>query len=166
MPLREHLQNYLDTEQPENILLFRVSMALSLAACMFMALLSVLLRMERIVPVMLGGGVLITLAAMEGQRHVRRLEWVSGGYLFMMFFLLLPALSFRVAYAIYDFPVYFLTGIVFITVLFQKRWAAAIVAAVSDPRRRRPRPSSPPSPAWICSVSTGCWRRSDRRRIR
>lgn len=131
MPLREHLQNYLDTEQPENILLFRVSMVLSLAACMFMALLSVLLRMERIVPVMISGGVLITLAAMEGQRHVRRLEWVSGGYLFMMFFLLLPAMSFRVAYAIYDFPVYFLTGIVFITVLFQKRWAAAIVAAVS-----------------------------------
>lgn len=131
MSAKERLQKYLDTELPEETLLFHVSMVLSCGACSVMMLLTLLLRMNMYVPVLLFVGVLLTVAAIFAERKSRQIRWISAGFLFMMFFILMPLMSNFVPYAIYDFPIYFLTGIVFIAVLFKRKWAVIFVMADS-----------------------------------
>ena len=131
MSAKERLEKYLDIELPKEQLLFRVAMVLSACACSVMVLLTLLLRMSIYVPAMLFMGVLLTAAAIYAERVIRQLSWISGVYLILMFFVLLPLMSNYVPYAIYDFPIYFLTGIVYIAFLFKKWWVMIFVMADS-----------------------------------
>ena len=131
MSAKEQLKKYLDIELPKEQLLFRVAMVLSACACSAMVLLTLLLRMNVYVPAMLFVGVLLTVAAIYAERVIRQLSWISGLYLILMFFIILPLMSGYVPYPIYDFPIYFLTGIVYIAFLFRKRWVVIFVVADS-----------------------------------
>lgn len=131
MSAKERLEKYLDIELPKEQLLFRVAMVLSACACSVMVLLTLLLRMSIYVPAMLFMGVLLTAAAICAERVIQQLSWISGVYLVLMFFVLLPLMSNYVPYAIYDFPIYFLTGIVYIAFLFKKWWVMIFVMADS-----------------------------------
>ena len=127
MSAKERLHRYLDIELPEEQLLFHVAMILSCCACSAMVLITLLLRMNIYVPAMLFVGVLLTVASIYAERVVRQISRISGAYLFLMFFVLLPLMTNYVPYAIYDFPIYFLTGIVYIAFLFKKRGAIILV---------------------------------------
>ena len=131
MSVRERLDKYLDIELPEEKLLFHVSMMLNGCACSVMVLLTMLLRMNIYVPAMLFVGVLLTVASAYAAERVGQIRWISGIYLFLMFIVVLPLMTNYVPYAIYDFPIYFLTGIVYIAFLFKKRWAIIFVLADS-----------------------------------
>ena len=131
MPAKERLRRYLDIELPEEQLLFHVSMVISLLVCFFMMLFTMLIRMSIYVPLMLFAGILMTVAAMYVESIIVRIDLISAGFLFLMFFILLPLMSRYVPYAFYDFPIYFLTGIVFIAVLFKKKRSVILVLLVS-----------------------------------
>ena len=131
MSAKERLVKYLDIELPEEQLLFHVAMVLNLSGCSFIILITLLLRMNYYVPGMIFVGLLLTVAAMYAERLVRRISWISAGYLFIMFFVLLPVMSNFVPYAIYDFTIYFLAGIFYIAFLFKIRWAVVFIMANS-----------------------------------
>ena len=131
MSAKERLKKYLDIGLPAERLLFHVSMTLSICACSVMVLLTLLIRMDIYVPAMLFVGVLLTVAAMYAEKKTDKINWLSAVYLFLMFFILLPVMSNYVLYAIYDFPIYFLVGIVYIAFLLKKRWAVIFVVADS-----------------------------------
>lgn len=131
MSAKQRMEKYLDINLPEEILLFRVSMVLSLLGCSFIMLLTLLLRMSGYVTGILFAGALLAATAIYAERVTARIYLISGAYLFVMFFILLPLMSIYVPYAIYDFPVYFLTGIVHIAFLFKKKWAIIFVMANS-----------------------------------
>ena len=127
MSAKARLDKYLDIELPEEQLLFHVSMVLSFAGCSFIIFLTLLLRMNLYIPSMMFVGVLLTVAAMYAERAGWRISLISAGYLFVMFFILLPVMSNYVPYAIYDFPIYFLAGIFNIAFLFKIRWAVIFI---------------------------------------
>ena len=131
MSAKELLGKYLDIELPKERLLFHVSMVLSFCACSVMVLLTLLLRMNIYVPAMLFVGVLLTVASIYAEKVTRQINWISGVYLTLMFIVILPLMANYVPYAIYDFPIYFLTGIVYIAFLFKQRWAIIFVMADS-----------------------------------
>ena len=131
MSERVRLDKYFDIELPEEKLLFHVSMVLSICACFIMMLLTLLIRMDFYVPGILLAAVLWTAAAMYMESKTDRIHLISAVYLFIMYFVLLPMMSLHVPYAIYDLPVYFLTGIIYIAFLFKKKWALPFVAADS-----------------------------------
>ena len=131
MSAKERLDKYFDIELPEEKLLFHVSMILSICACFIMMLLTLLIRMDFYVPGILFAAVLWTAAAMYMESKTDRIHLISAVYLFIMYFVLLPMMSLYVPYAIYDLPVYFLTGIIYIAFLFSKKWALPFVAADS-----------------------------------
>lgn len=117
----------MDIELPEEKLLFHVAMTLSLAECFITALLALLLRLDIRVPLLMAVGFLLTVAAMYAEGRVSRIRGVSMGYLLAMYCILVPAVSFYVPCAVYDFPVYFLTGIAFTVILLKKKWAALFI---------------------------------------
>ena len=127
MSAKQRLDEYLNIELPEEQLLFHVAMVLSFAECSFIILVTLLLRMNLYIPGMMFVGVLLTVAAMYAERVVRRISWISAGYLFVMFFVLVPLLSNYVPYAIYDVPIYFLAGIFNIAFLFKIKRAVIII---------------------------------------
>ena len=131
MSAKERLDKYLDIDLPEERLLFHVSMVLNFCACSVMILLTLLLRMNIYVPTFLLVGVLLTAASVYAERRGGQISRISGVYLFFMFIVILPLMTNYVPYAIYDFPIYFLTGIVYIAFLFKKRWAILFVLADS-----------------------------------
>ena len=131
MSAKERLQQYIDIELPEEKLLFHVSMVLSLTACSVIMLLTLLLRMNIYVPGMMFAAILLTAAAIFAESKTDRINWISGIYLFILFIVMLPLMSYFVPYAIYDFPIYFLGGIVYITFLVKKRWAVILVITAS-----------------------------------
>lgn len=131
MSAKERLNKYLDIELPADRLLFHVSMTLSVCACSVMVLLTLLIRMDIYVPAMLFVGVLLTVAAVYAERKTDKISQISAVYLLLMFFILLPVMSNYVPYAIYDFPIYFLVGIVYIAFLLKKRWAVIFVVVDS-----------------------------------
>lgn len=123
MTAKQRLEKYLDLELPVDVLLFHVAMALSLLECFVIVLFTILLRLDLRVPCLLFLGMLLTLCAMYAEQRGMQAKWISAVYLFLMHFMLIPLTSFLVPYAIYDFPVYFLTGIAFILILLRKKWA-------------------------------------------
>lgn len=127
MSVKQRLDEYLNIELPEEQLLFHVAMVLSFAECSFIIFVTLLLRMNLYIPGMMFVGVLLTVAAMYAERVVRRISWISAGYLFVMFFVLVPLMSNYVPYAIYDFPIYFLAGIFNIAFLFKIKRAVIII---------------------------------------
>lgn len=127
MSVKQRLNEYLDIELPEEQLLFHVAMVLSFAGCSFIIFLTLLLRMNLYIPGMMFVGVLLTVVAMYAERVVRRISLISAGYLFVMFFVMLPLMSNYVPYAIYDFPIYFLAGIFNIAFLFKIKWAVIFI---------------------------------------
>lgn len=127
MTAKQQLEKYLDIELPAEILLFHIAMVLSLAECFLLMLFTLFLRMNICVPLLLSVGIIFTLAAMYAEGRTDKLKWVSAGYLVLMHFILVPLASYYVPYAIYDFPVYFLTGIAFTAILLKKRWAAVFI---------------------------------------
>lgn len=131
MSVNQRLDKYLDLELPEEQLLFHVSMVLSILGCSFIILLTLLFRMSLYVPGTMFVGVLLTVAAIYAERVVRKISWISAGYLFVMFFVMLPVMSNYVPYAIYDFPIYFLSGIFYTVFLFKIRQAVIFIMANS-----------------------------------
>ena len=131
MSVKQRMDKYLDLELPEEQLLFHVSMVLSFLGCSFIIFLTLLLRMSLYVPGVMLVGVLLTVAAIYAERVVRRISLISAGYLFVMFFVILPLMSNYVPYAIYDFPIYFLAGIFYTAFLFKIRWAVIFIMANS-----------------------------------
>ena len=131
MSAKERLEKYLDIGLPADRLLFHVAMVLNLLGCSFIILITLLLRMNFYVPGIMFVGVLLTVAAMYAERVVQQISRISAGYLFMMFFVLLPLMSNFVPYAIYDFPIYFLAGIFYSAFLFNIRWAVVFIMANS-----------------------------------
>lgn len=127
MTSRQQLEKYLDMELPAEILLFHVAMLLSLSECFLLVLFTLFLRMSIRVPLLLSIGIILTLAAMYAESRTDKLKWISAGYLLLMHFILVPLSSYYVPYAIYDFPVYFLTGIAFTAILLKKKWAAVFI---------------------------------------
>ncbi len=128
MTAKQRLEKYIDIELPAEELLFHVAMVLSLVECSTLSLFTLLLRLDVRVPLLLAAGIGFTLAAMYAERRVGQIRRISMGYLCAMHFVIVPLVSFFVPYAVYDFPVYFLTGIAFTVILLKKRWAAVFVA--------------------------------------
>lgn len=129
MLTRKRLGEYLDIELPAEELLFHVAMVLSMAECLLMMLFSLLARMNTRIPIMLFTGMLLTTAAMYAQMKGGQIKWISVVYLILMHMILLPLASFYTPGAIYDFPVYFLTGIAFTAILLRKKWALVFITA-------------------------------------
>lgn len=127
MTAKQRLEKYINIELPAEELLFHVAMLLSLAECFVMAFFALLLRLDVRVLFLLSGGILITAAAMYTERKGGRIRYISMGYLCVMHFMIVPMISFYVPYALYDFPIYFLTGITFTVILLKKRWAAVFI---------------------------------------
>ncbi len=128
MTAKQRLEKYIDIELPAEELLFHVAMVLSLVECSTLSLFTLLLRLDVRVPLLLAAGIGFTLAAMYAERRVGQIRRISMGYLCAMHFVIVPLVSFFVPYAVYDFPVYFLTGIAFTVILLKKRWAAVFVS--------------------------------------
>ena len=128
MTAKQRLEKYIDIELPAEELLFHVAMVLSLVECSALSLFTLLLRLDVRVPLLLVSGIGFTLAAMYAERRVGQIRRISMGYLCAMHFVIVPLVSFFVPYAVYDFPVYFLTGIAFTVILLKKRWAAVFVS--------------------------------------
>ncbi len=131
MTANQRLQKYLDIELPKQQLLFRVSMVLSLVVCSFLMLFTVFLRLSVYVPLMLFFGAAVTLLMMYAERRMKDVRRAAVCYFFLAFFIFLPFMATHVPYALYDFPIYFLMGIIFAAVLFSKRWAFLLVLADS-----------------------------------
>ncbi len=127
MTAKQHLERYLDIELPAEILLFHVAMVLGVLECFMLLLFALLLRTDIRVPVLLAGGIVLTLTAMYAERRTDKLNMISVVYLFLMHLILIPATSFYVPYAVYDYPVYFLTGIAYTAILLRKKWAALFI---------------------------------------
>lgn len=128
MTAKQRLKKYIDIELPAEELLFHVAMILSLAECSALSLFTLLLRLDIRVPLLLTAGIAFTLAAMYAERRGSQIRRISMGYLCAMHFVIVPLASFFVPYAVYDFPVYFLTGITFTVILLKKRWAAVFIS--------------------------------------
>lgn len=131
MSAKERLDKYLDIELPQEQLLFHVAMVLNLLGCSFIILITLLLRMSFYIPGMMFVGVLLTVAAMYAERVIRRISLISAGYLFILFFIMVPLMSYFVPYAIYDFPIYFLAGIFYSAFLFRIKQAVIFIMANS-----------------------------------
>lgn len=127
MTAKQHLDKYLNIELPAEILLFHAAMVLSLLECIMLVMFTFLLRIDIRVPLCLSGGIILTLAAMYAESRTDKLNWISVGYLISMHLFLVPLASCYVPYAVYDFPVYFLTGIAFTAILLKKRWAVLFI---------------------------------------
>lgn len=127
MTAKQQLEKYIDIELPAEELLFHAAMLLSLMECSALALFTLLLRLDKRVPLLLAAGIGFTLASMYAEQRGIRIKVVSMGYLCAMHFVIVPAASFFVPYAVYDFPVYFLTGITFTAILLRKKWAAVFI---------------------------------------
>lgn len=127
MTAKQQLEKYIDIELPAEELLFHAAMLLSLVECSALALFTLLLRLDKRVPLLLAAGIGFTLASMYAEQRGMRIKDVSMGYLCAMHFVIVPAASFFVPYAVYDFPVYFLTGITFTAILLRKKWAAVFI---------------------------------------
>lgn len=123
MTAKQHLEKYLNIELPAEILLFHAAMVLSLLECFMLVLFTLLLRIDVRVPILLSAGVIFTLAAMYAESRTDKINRISVGYLIVMHLFLVPLSSCYVPYAVYDFPVYFLTGIAFTSILLKKKWA-------------------------------------------
>lgn len=128
MTAKQWLEKYIDIELPAEELLFHVAMVLSLVECSALSLFTLLLRLDIRVPLLLTAGIGATLAAMYAKRRGIPIRRISMGYLCAMHFVIVPLASFFVPYAVYDFPVYFLTGITFTVILLKKRWAVVFVS--------------------------------------
>lgn len=128
MTAKQRLEKYIDIELPAEALLFHVAMVLSLVECSALSLFTLLLRLDIRVPLLLAAGIGFTLAAMYAERQGRQIRRISMEYLCAMHFVIVPLASFFVPYAVYDFPVYFLTGIAFTVILLKKKWAAVFVS--------------------------------------
>lgn len=127
MTAKQHLEKYLDIGLPAEILLFHAAMVLSLLECFMLVLFTLLLRMDVRIPLLLSAGIIFTLAMMYAESRTIQINRVSVGYLIVMHFFLMPLSSCFAPYAVYDFPVYFLTGIAFTSILLKKRWAAVFI---------------------------------------
>ena len=127
MTAKQHLEKYLNIELPAEILLFHAAMVRSLVECIMLVLFTFLLRLDIRVPILLSCGIIFTLAAMYAEKRTDKLKWISAGYLISMHLFLVPLVSRYVPYAVYDFPVYFLTGIAFTAILLKKKWAALFI---------------------------------------
>lgn len=123
MTTKQWFEKYLDLELPAERLLFHVAMMLGVAECSLLVLFTLLLRTDLRIPIILFLGILSTAAAMYAEVRGIRIKWISAVYIAVMNFILLPAASFYIPYAVYDFPVYFLTGIAFTAILLKKGWA-------------------------------------------
>ncbi|MCI9314070.1 MAG: response regulator [Lachnospiraceae bacterium] len=129
MSAKQWLGKYLDTKLPADRLLFHVAMVLSMLECFALLLFTVFLRMDIHVPALLMLGMALTAAAAYAENRGDQIRIISMGYLFLMHMILIPVVSGYVPYAIYDFPVYFLTGIAFTVILLRKKRAFFFVAA-------------------------------------
>lgn len=128
MTAKQRLDKYIDIELPAEELLFHVAMMLSLVECSALSLFTLLLRLDIRVPLLLAAGIGFTLVSMYAERRGSPIRRISMGYLCAMHFVIVPLASFFVPYAVYDFPVYFLTGIAFTVILLKKRWAVVFVS--------------------------------------
>ncbi len=131
MTAKQRMEQYLDMELSEHRLLFRVLMVLSLVVCSFMTLFTLMLRLNVYVPLMLSAGIVLTVAAMYAEYRLQHVGRVAAPYFCLIFFVLLPLMSCYVPYALYDFPIYFLLGIIYVAVLFRKRWSLLFILADS-----------------------------------
>ena len=129
MTARQRWNQYIDMELPEQQLLFRVSMLLSLGVCAFLAFFTWMLRLRPCVPLMLSAGVVLTLVMMYLEAVSHQVGRAAALYFFLIFFVLLPATSAFVPFALYDFPIYFLLGIAYAAILFRGRWAVLLILA-------------------------------------
>ncbi|MDE6740036.1 MAG: response regulator [Lachnospiraceae bacterium] len=127
MTAKQRLEKYIDIELPAEELLFHVAMLLSLIECSAMVFFTLLLRLDIRVPLLMAVGIAITVAAIYMESRISQIRQISMGYLCAMHFIIVPMASFYVPYAVYDFPVYFLTGITFTAILLKKRWAAVFI---------------------------------------
>lgn len=127
MTAKQRLEKYLDIELPADKLLFHVAMILSLAECCIVVLFTLLLRLDIRVLVLMSLGIILTLTAIYAENRTGHIRWIAMGYLCLLHFILIPLMSFYVPYAIYDFPIYFLTGIAFTAILLKKKYAAVFI---------------------------------------
>lgn len=127
MTAKQQLEKYIDIELPAEELLFHVAMLLSLVECAAMVFFTLLVRLDIRVPLLMTLGIAITVAAIYMESRIGRIRQISMGYLCAMHFIIVPMASLYVPYAVYDFPVYFLTGITFTAILLKKRCAAVFI---------------------------------------
>lgn len=127
MTAKQRLEKYIDIELPAEELLFHVAMLLSFVECSGIVFFTLLLRLDICVPLLMAAGIVVTVIAMYMEGQTGRIREISMGYLCAMHFIIVPLTSLHVPYAVYDFPVYFLTGITFTAILLKKRWAAVFI---------------------------------------
>lgn len=128
MSAKERWDKYLDMELPADRLLFRVSMLLSFGVFLFAMTMSLLLRMEHLVSLLTFAGIGVTLLSMYGEYRTENIGKMSVLYFVLVYLVMLPFMAWNVPYAICDFPFYYLTGIIFVTVLFYHKQAVFFCA--------------------------------------
>ena len=128
MAAKERLDKYLDLELPADRLLFRVSMLLSFGVFVFVLSMSLLLQMGRLVSLMTLAGIGVTLLSIYREYRTENARGMSAFYFVLVYLIMLPFMACNVPCAICDFPFYYLTGIVFVTVLFYHKRAVFFCA--------------------------------------
>ena len=123
------LRKYISDELRVECRSFRISMVLGLGELILMSMISVLLRMDAVISVLLLAATALTVAAIVLEKRYGHREVLSNIYMGIVYLGIVPALSQLVPNAIYDFSLYFVTGIIIAAVLFKGRQALLFILA-------------------------------------
>lgn len=126
MSLKKHFGQFFSPELPVHNQIFGMAVSLGGAECLIMAALAVILRESAIIPILLFVGAFISAVTLWIHTKYSKLAVLDIAYLFVMHIFLIPILGYFCENAIYDFPIYFITGIVF-TAIVLKGWRAVVM---------------------------------------
>lgn len=126
MLLNKQFERFFSSELPIDDQIFRMAVSLSGAECFIMAVVSVMLRGSALISLLLLAGVFGSATALWIHYKFNRLTAISVVYLFVLHIILIPVLGYFCENSVYDFPLYFIEGIIFTAVLL-KGWHAAVM---------------------------------------
>ncbi|MBO5473598.1 MAG: response regulator [Lachnospiraceae bacterium] len=129
MLLKEQFNQFFATEFSIDVQMFRRAVSLGAAEFLIMMLVSILLREPVPVILLLLAGGCSSVLALFIHAKLDQLNSLTLGYLFLIHIILIPALGRFCENAIYDFPVYFVEGIMFTALLLKGRQAVCMILA-------------------------------------
>lgn len=114
-------RKYFSSEYPMETRLFYFAMLLSIAECLFIAILSPAARTGYAHTILMLGAAVGSFLCMAAGKYVQKMELLEEIYFFVFYILMIPLVSYQSDMAICVFPCYLITGIVFTAVLMKGR---------------------------------------------
>ena len=127
MLLKKQFERFFSSELPIDDQIFRMAVSLSGAECFIMAIVSVMLRESALISLLLLAGGFGSAAALWMHYKSDNLTAISVVYLFVLHIILIPVLGYFCENSVYDFPLYFIEGIIFTAILLKGRHAVVMI---------------------------------------